>query len=291
MNSWIRNIIHTSRGEFEVFIKGNGDPLCVTHHYSEFNNTGDYFAEAFTETNKVFLVNLREAGSSSRVEEPYQLSFLETIFDLEAIREKLKIKKWGFAGHSTGGMLGIIYGIYFSDYLNFTVIVGAAAREYMTFSEDCIYNSKHPNFDRMQELTESLKRQDLSLETKNNLKIERTKLSLFNPEQYAEYFSMNINKGISAIRMNYFSREVQVYDVTKKLVYITTPTLIICGKYDVQCPVIYSMEMAEYIPDSKLVVFNRSNHYPFLEEAELFKKEYNLFINQQIHSSTNARDC
>lgn len=74
---WIRNLIHTSRGVFEIFIKGKGDPLCVTHHYSEFNDTGDYFAEAFTEPNKVFLVNLREAGDSSKAKEPYQLSFLE----------------------------------------------------------------------------------------------------------------------------------------------------------------------------------------------------------------------
>jgi len=34
--------------------------LCITHHYSVFNQTGDYFAETFTETNKVILVNLRD---------------------------------------------------------------------------------------------------------------------------------------------------------------------------------------------------------------------------------------
>ncbi|MFD1738625.1 alpha/beta fold hydrolase [Bacillus salitolerans] len=280
MGNWERNLLKTSRGVFEVFVKGEGEPLCVTHHYSEFNQSGDYFAETFTKTNKVFLINLREAGNSEKAKEPYQLSFLETIFDLEAIREELGFYKWGFAGHSTGGVLGIIYGINFSKSLKFNVIVGAAAREYMTFSKDCIYNPKHSKFNRMQELIETLKCSDLSSKKRKELKVERTKLSLFEPEKYDELFSPNISKGMSAIRMDFFSRELQVYDVTKKLGFISTPTLIICGRYDVQCPVIYSIEMEEGIPNSKLVIFEKSNHYPFLEEAEQFTVEYNSFINE-----------
>ncbi|MBP1947512.1 alpha/beta fold hydrolase [Virgibacillus litoralis] len=280
MGDWERNLLKTSRGVFEVFVKGEGEPLCVTHHYSEFNQTGDYFAETFIKTNKVFLINLREAGNSEKAIEPYQLSFLETIFDIEAIREELGFDKWGFAGHSTGGMLGIIYGIYFSNSLKYNVIVGAAAREYMTFSKDCIYNPKHSKFNRMQELNETLKRSDLSTEKRKQLKVERTKLSLFDPEKYDELFYLNISKGMSAIRMNFFSRELQVYDVTKKLELISTPTLLICGRNDVQCPVIYSIEMEEGIPNSKLVIFEKSNHYPFLEEVEQFTEEYNLFIKE-----------
>ena len=164
MGNWERCLLNTERVVFEIFIKGKGTPLCVTHHYSVFNQTGDYFAESFTRTNKVFLVNLRETGYSEKAKLPYQLSMLESIFDLEAIREELGLLKWGFAGHSTGGMLGIIYGIYFSDCLNFSVLVGTSAREYMTFSKDCIYNPAHPQFYRMQELNETLKRSNLSSE-------------------------------------------------------------------------------------------------------------------------------
>ncbi|MEH7179928.1 alpha/beta fold hydrolase [Neobacillus vireti] len=280
MKSWNQMLVSTERGTFEIFTKGEGEPICVTHHYSEFNETGDYFAETFTKTHKVYLVNLREAGNSVKAIEPYQLSMLETIFDLEAIRETLGYEKWGFAGHSTGGMLGVIYGIFYSSNLKFNVIVGAAAREYSTFSSDCIYNKNHPKYKRMQELMEVLKRSDLSLEERNKLSGERTKLSLHNPERYDEFFNLNIRKKISASRLNFFSREIQIFDVTKKLTLISTPTLIMCGKYDVQCPLPYSLEMNELIPDSKLVVFNNSNHYPFLEESYLFKKEFNNYINE-----------
>lgn len=50
MENWKQTIIATQRGNFEVFQKGEGPPLCVTHHYSVFNESGDYYAEAFTKT-------------------------------------------------------------------------------------------------------------------------------------------------------------------------------------------------------------------------------------------------
>jgi proline iminopeptidase len=177
-------------------------------------------------------------------------------------------------------MLGVVYGIYFSNSLKFSIIVGAAARDYMTFSPECIYNEEHPNFNKMQKLIEELKRSDTSLQTKKILTIERTKLSLFEPERYDEIFPLNVHKKMSAIRMNYFSRELQVFDVTRKLKLIKTPTLIVCGRYDVQCPLKYSIEMNDLIPHSTLMVFNKSNHYPFLEEADQFKAKIKTFIKE-----------
>ncbi|MBW9235170.1 alpha/beta hydrolase, partial [Leptospira santarosai] len=56
-----------------------------------------------------YLVNLRGAGNSVGFQTTDELSMKESINDLEAIREALHIKKWAFAGHSTGGMLGLVY--------------------------------------------------------------------------------------------------------------------------------------------------------------------------------------
>ncbi|APH03752.1 alpha/beta fold hydrolase [Bacillus weihaiensis] len=284
MEKWKPINVQTPRGTFEVFTQGKGDPLCVTHLYSEFNESGDYFAQTFVHTHKVYLINLRETGNSVKATEPYELSFLETIYDLEAIRVALGFDRWGFAGHSTGGMLGVIYGIYFSTSLKFSMIVSSAAREYMTFSPDCIYNEKHGNFRKMQGLIEELGRSDLTIDRRKKLSKERIKLSLYEPEKYDELFSLNIEKKISPIRLQYFSREVQLFDVTKKLIFISNPTLIICGEFDVQCPITYSREMNELIPNSKLIVFHKSNHYPFLEEADLFQEEIKNFLKGNLQS-------
>lgn len=268
---WKKHLIKTNRGNFEVFITGKGTPVCVTHHYSEFNESGDHFAQSFADNHTVILVNLREAGNSAKAIEPYQLSMIEAVFDLEAIRKELGYDSWTFAGHSTGGMIGVLYGIHYSSSISSLLIVGSAAREYAS-SSMCIYNEGHAHFNRMQELIELLKLSTLSITEKMRLSRKRTQLSLFNPIKYDEYFDKEIHKTMSVRRMNFFNREVLIFDVTRQLSRITSNTIIVCGRYDVQCPVSFSIEMSELIPGASLYIMEESNHYPFLEEGIKFKQ-------------------
>lgn len=274
MKVWERKIIETARGEFEIFITGEGTPTCITHHYTEFNDSGDAFAEVISENKniKVILVNLREAGNSAKAVEPYQLSLIEAVFDLEEVRKKLGFNTWNFAGHSTGGMIGLLYGIHFSSSLDSLILVGTAAREYASSSSECIYNEGHPKFKRMQEIIELLKLPTLSDLDRKELSKERTKLSLYDPEKYDQYFTGDITKKMSAKRMDFFARELFTFSVTEQLSKIKTKTLILCGRHDVQCPVIFSIEISKLIPNSSLHIFEQSNHYPFLEEKCEFKR-------------------
>ncbi|WP_137789214.1 alpha/beta hydrolase [Bacillus sp. E(2018)] len=280
MCKWKAKLVSTSRGTFEVFIKGEGQPICVTHHYSEFNDSGDYFADSFTDCYQVFLVNLKEAGNTSKASHPYELSMFDAAYDLEAIREELGFPNWTYAGHSTGGMIGLLYGIHFSSSLSSLIIVGSAARKYANSSAACIYHKEHPKFGLMQELIEAIKDPDLSPGERARISTERTKLSLHKPEKYDDYFSLPITKKMSASRMNFFIREEMIFDVTRQLHNITIPTLIMGGVHDVQCPISFSEEMNEEISHSTFVRFNESNHYPFLEEAHLFKEEVQKFMNK-----------
>ncbi|UOQ42830.1 alpha/beta hydrolase [Halobacillus salinarum] len=269
MKKWDREWAYTPRGRFEIFIKGDGPPLCITHNYSQFTDSGDYYANLFTLKHKVFLINLKEAGNSDRAEEAHELSLIDTVLDLESIRTALNISKWSFAGHSTGGMIGLIYGIHFSSSLDSLIITGAAARTYMD-SKDCIYNEAHPEYERMQEIMEQLKLKNLKEGERKKLTKERTKFSLYHPEKYESYFSPAIEKKISSRRLDFFGREALIFDVTKQLSSISIPTLILCGRHDKQCPLSFSQEMVKLIPKANLVVFEQSSHYPFLEEQEKF---------------------
>ncbi|RXC03152.1 hypothetical protein, partial [Escherichia coli] len=76
---WKQQMVNTKRGTFELFTKGSGEPLCITHHYSQFNETADYFADDITSTHRVFLINLRDAGNSVKANSEKELSMIETI--------------------------------------------------------------------------------------------------------------------------------------------------------------------------------------------------------------------
>ncbi|CAM3935556.1 alpha/beta fold hydrolase [Bacillus paranthracis] len=266
---WKQQMVNTKRGTFELFTKGSGEPLCITHHYSQFNETGDYFADVFTSTHRVLLINLRDAGNSAKANSEKELSMIETIHDLEAIREALQLPIWHFAGHSTGGMLGLLYAITYPKSLQSLVVVGAAASNY-TETPFCIYHPEHPQFHYMQQLIENLKSPHLTNEERKELSTERTKLSLYKRENYNSCFDKPIKTTMSASRMNAFAHEYPSFDLREHLPSIKTKTIIMCGRHDVQCPIQYSIEMHEGIGNSIFVTFEESNHYPFLEEAAQF---------------------
>lgn len=275
---WKRKMLQTKRGTFEIFQKGVGKPLCVAHHYAVFNETGDYFADTFTNRFCVTLVNLRGVGESEQAHEPYEYSMVDSVLDIEAIRIALEYEKWIYAGHSTGGMIGLLYALLHQPSLESLVIVGSAARDY-TQSSACIYNENHPKFAVMQQYQFALTQPNITATKKEELTMKRTRLSLFEPEKYTQYFTDGISKGISGERLNFFSREAVLFDITRKLKHINIPTNICCGRYDVQCPVEYSKEIHQEISQSQLFIFEKSNHYPFLEEKDLFQK----IIEQALH--------
>jgi proline iminopeptidase len=51
---------------------------------------------------------------------------------------------------------------------------------------------------------------------------------------------------------------------------VSVPTLILAGRDDFICPPSQAKIMHEGIPHSELVVFERSGHFPYIEEPDAF---------------------
>ncbi|MGE7624400.1 alpha/beta fold hydrolase [Viridibacillus sp. NPDC096237] len=268
---WEQKLIETSSGTFEYFVKGSGSPLCVTHLYSEYNANGNTFANQFTEYHTVYLVNLRGAGNSAPSITEHDLSLVNSVKDLEAIREALQFEKWAFAGHSTGGMLALIYAILTPKALTKIIVGGASAsREYMQH-KDSIYCKENENNERIRGIMQQLNDPKKPLEERRKLNREWTEMSIYYRDRYDEYFNRpNSGKVVNA-RLNYF-RYVELinYDLRPQLPEIIVPTYIYCGLHDAQCPYHFSKETAGLIPNAKLFTFEESNHFPFVEEEEKF---------------------
>jgi len=245
---WTTNIIKTPRGKFEYFLKGEGPPLCVTHLYSEYNDNGNTFANPFTDHYSVYLVNLKGCGNSDSAKNDSEYSMTETIKDLEAIREALYINKWGFAGHSTGGMLALVY--------------ATEAQESKILS---IMNALSDD-STLQEERKALSR-------------EWALMSFYSEEKLEEALKLPNSGKTVGNRLNYFRQvEYKDYDVRQKLKFVKIPSFIYCGKHDAQCPCIFSREIANLIPNATLTKFEESNHNPFVEEIDKF----NQFVNDTL---------
>ncbi|MDN4492844.1 alpha/beta fold hydrolase [Ureibacillus aquaedulcis] len=270
---WEQHFIETDRGTFEVFKSGNGEPICITHLYSEYDSRGNLFANPFADHYTVYLVNLRGCGNSTDDNTIYNYSLQDSVEDLEAIRRSLGIEKWIFAGHSTGGMLALKYAITHPKSLVHIVAGGlCASYEYM-HHPDSIYCPENPNNKRIKQIFALLRNPESTLEERRAVSKEWILMSLCNEENYEKMISRpNSGKTVSK-RLDYFSHEeFPTYDLRSHLQQTQTKAFFYCGRHDAQCPYPYSDEAAALMPNATMWTFEESNHFPFVEEEEKFKE-------------------
>ena len=75
-----------------------------------------------------------------------------------------------------------------------------------------------------------------------------------------------------------FQQNMPVYDLKALLPSVTCPTLVTVGRADWVTPVSQAQVIADLIPDSTLVVFEKSGHSPQNEEPELFQHVVRDFL-------------
>lgn len=272
---WNERIIETERGSFEVFEKGNGEPLAITHLYSEFNQKGNLMAAPFTNYYRVYLINLRGAGKSVKANTIEAYSMEETLKDLEAIRKALHYEKWSFAGHSTGGMLALKYAINHPAALTKIIAGGAAASKEYGKDKSSIYCRENPHYQRVFEIMALLNDPETPLEVRQKVSYEWALMSFHSEEKLKESMKKpNSGKTVGS-RLDYFiNHESPNYDIRDQLKEIHIPSYIYSGKYDAQCPLKFGEEIANLISSAKFTVFEKSNHNPFSEE----ETEFNNFV-------------
>ena len=67
------------------------------------------------------------------------------------------------------------------------------------------------------------------------------------------------------------------WDITERLGEITTPTLLVSGRYDEATPLIVG-KIHERIPGSEWSIFEESSHMPHVEEPERFLETVEAFL-------------
>ncbi|MFD1412451.1 alpha/beta hydrolase [Oceanobacillus jeddahense] len=215
---WEQGFIETERGIFEYFTAGQGAPLAIAHLYMAFDERGNLSANPFTGHYKVYLINTRGAGHSVQAENENQLSIKGVIKDLEAIRSTLRIDKWAFAGHSTGGMLALQYAIEAPDALT-KIIAGctAASKEYAAH-KNSIYCSENKHFSRIVEIMELLNNPDTAPEERQTLGYEWALMSYYSEDKLMEANKRPNSGRTVGENLDHFRKvEVKNYDLRNQI--------------------------------------------------------------------------
>src|SRR5262249_9619921 len=68
------------------------------------------------------------------------------------------------------------------------------------------------------------------------------------------------------------------FDLSPQLGRISAPTLVVVGRHDWITPPECATELAEGIPGARLLILEKSGHYPFVEQPTLFTRAVAQFI-------------
>jgi proline iminopeptidase len=63
-----------------------------------------------------------------------------------------------------------------------------------------------------------------------------------------------------------------------RLEEVRASTLILAGRHDSETPLPCSMELLQGIPQAELIIFERSGHFPFIEESQRFVETVEAFL-------------
>ncbi len=86
-----------------------------------------------------------------------------------------------------------------------------------------------------------------------------------------------------------FQHNMPTYDLRPQLPDVTCPTLVTVGRADWVTPVSAAQTIADLVPDSRLVVFERSGHSPQVEERDLFQQVVRDFLLESVPQAAAAR--
>jgi pimeloyl-ACP methyl ester carboxylesterase len=173
-------------------------------------------------------------------------------------------------GHSMAGLTVLAYAIERPQRVRRLVLIGTGTggRAYMS-APGALWNRTHPHFRRMASLAilQMLWRRRAPEVLLNDLILRES----FVDKRFAEPTPLSVRDWFRPRRGHTEWHDIAGgLDYGPRLREIDAPTLILCGRHDPQYAPACSEELAAGIRDSRVAWFERSGHFPFIEESDAF---------------------
>jgi proline iminopeptidase len=246
---------------------GGGLPCLVMHgglgvDHSQFREALDPLGDVL----RLVYYDHRGNGRSGRPAME-TLTLEQLAADADALRDHLGFERVAVLGHSYGGCVALQHALRYPGRVSHLLLVGTTAA-----------------WDYVDEIVAELPRRTASAavvsavvdvavdeeQFSRDQHLVTAALGLYesDPDRVARLFAATIWSPAACAR----SRELMAdCDVAARLAEIAIPTLVLVGRHDFFCPPSQAERLHRGIPDSELVMFEQSGHYPFVEQGDAFR--------------------
>jgi proline iminopeptidase len=263
-------------------IEGEGRPIFLIHGGPGLDHS--YFIPYLSPLADVFSLVYIDLPGQGRSPEPESFggyTIQEAAKSIKALSSSLGFKKVSLLGHSYGGFVSLRFAIDYPENLTSLILVSAvSSNRYRYRSLEMFYRKA----------TDEMLRESDILAEKDGFDEEDIERSfrIFLPHLFHKPPSPSeLDAIISRIRFSatanrFFNLfELPSLDMEKEIPGITVPTLIISGRNDNSIPWEEGKNLYRLMPNAHFVIFEKSAHFPFIEENERFISEVRSFFRLQ----------
>lgn len=264
-------------------VKGKGEYLLVLHGGPGLNHS--YFIPHLKELEKKFTViyfDQRACGRSS-IPAADSISIKFLVADIEAIRRKFNIGKVNILAHSWGALLAVQYALGYPEKVNKLILSNPSmlSREYDDQAAQLVMknSTSEDSIARAKIISEGV----LGSGEYEELFLLSFKPSAFNRDNVSK-IDLNLPDNFSTANNSLFTALMKDpslgQNLYESLPALTFPVLIIHGAADV-VPFSSIRRLDEQLPQSELVIFKESGHFPFVEETVLYNATVINFLRSK----------
>ncbi|MEJ7584856.1 MAG: alpha/beta hydrolase [Acidimicrobiales bacterium] len=248
-----RQIVTVPGGRLEVFASEPAPiTLATTHPFQYFGRDGGPLFGPLSNAGRVVVVNPRGTGASSEAID-LAASITELVEDLDAIRRVLGLSTWVVVGQSLGGCVALEYALRHPG-STAALVLSCTTAEGIADEPLSIYHPDHPDNPTI----------------RAELAAGRSAAARQLVAHRAHLVADEPSGGVSPDRQRSFVAQLPTLALGSRLGELAAPTLVIGGRHDRAIPVRHAEELADGIVDARLVIFEHSGHFPYLEEPGRF---------------------
>ena len=263
---------------YEVRGSGGGRPLIMVNGGPGFDHTYVLCSDAWDKLaagRRVVFYDQRGTGRSAALKKGQSCTLADQVADLEALRVRLGAGQIDLLGHSWGGYLVMAYSARHPEHVAHLIIADSAAPKWT--DTDFIFKYIYPEtvdsqaqLDFAEALGDTGAAATSMHEYLGMLFVSSEKRDDFLSRAKSYKYTRAVNEALNA--------DLGKIDMTPVLPTLHMPTLVLCGRFDINVAPSTAWRIHRAIANSRWEVFEKSGHLPYFEEPEKFVRVVDDFL-------------
>ena len=214
-------------------------------------------------------------GKSDRAKSPVEYTFQRDVEDIEALRKTLRLGKINVLGHSYGVAVAQAYALKYPESVERLILAnGPFSAEMWQAGQDVLNYEIRNQFPEIWQKIEDVRAQGYHSSAKEHQAVYRLPEGLLyfydasNENKVAPHdWNPEVFFSIAGDDANFLiGGDIAKLDFRTQLKKLKMPILVIAGRYDRIGLPRFEVQFRRYAPQAEFVMFEKSGHYPFIEE-------------------------